>query len=291
MAWSSQDNLIQKITGGSANTGIQQNTFWFQKTVNTSVDATLGSWFCTLASSGVPCSVGFTGTPGKATRLTSSTPGAIPLLEGNVSPSVRTLLNMWAELLPSAVIGRSVILCDFLLYYPGCVVTGTPTTLDNTTTLPRYTDGVGVMVGAFVQNTTGAATPILTLSCSSSLGTLQSGTLSANANTRKPPTMFIGADGNPSLLLSGGNVGIKKINSYTIASGTTGNICFILYRPLAQIPIVAISTMSERDLLFQFPNLPVIQDGACLGFIVGSDFLTTSAANTPLIGNIRYGWS
>jgi hypothetical protein len=75
--------------------------------------------------------------------------------------------------------------------------------------------------------------------------------------------------------LANGDSGVRQLDSYTLASGTTGTITYMLHRPIATIPLVAANVAGERDFLFNMPSLPKIDDDACLGF-----FLLTGGALT-----------
>jgi hypothetical protein len=68
--------------------------------------------------------------------------------------------------------------------------------------------------------------------------------------------------------LAAGDSGIRSVQSYTLATGTTGTASLLLCKPLATIPVLAVNTASERDLVYQLPSLPKVEDGACLGFLV-----------------------
>ncbi len=113
-----------------------------QKTQGAGGSRTRGSFLFTQA----PNAGSFSGSAGVATALSANSTGA-PNIGADQSPATRHLLAV--ELVSSIRAGRQEVdpflLLDLLLYYPACVVTGTPTALDNTVTLPRYTDGAGVM--------------------------------------------------------------------------------------------------------------------------------------------------
>ena len=225
---------------------------------------------------------------GTATQLTSATQGALPL-NAAVSPSTRHILNM--QVLSNANLG-TIILVDLLLYYPGLVVTGTPTTITNSATLPRYTDGVGVMGMMAVQSDFGAATPLLSLNITANNNSAQVATCIADANSLKQGQLMrsgsTAASGGPFLHIPSGLTGIKTLQSYTITSGgTTGKACFILFKPLMSISIPTAQQLSEAEYLNQFMSLPQIKDGACLAFLFGG---TTALATTliPFQGCLQY---
>lgn len=181
------------------------------------------------------------------------------------------------------------MLCDFLLYYPANVVTGTPTTLNNTATLPRYTDGVGVQCIVCAQTAHGAASPALTLNYRDQSDNDAAAPYALTSPVNSAPISVLYAyGGGPFLVCNSGDTGIKRINSYTLASGTTGTAAFVLVKPLAIMPVLAANTASERDYLSQLPSLPRIEDDACLGFVtlIGGAMTT----NQTLMGVVQHGW-
>lgn len=244
-----------------------------------------GRWVDGFTSTGIPTAGAYSGTAGVATALTSSSDGAM-YTGGDVTPATKRLIagRMWAT--ASAGLGQ-YWLVDYLLYYPSCVMTGTPTTLDNTVTLPRYTDGKGVMAFPVVQSALGASLTSVTYTYTNSTPT---GSRSSGANVTAAASLAAGAViyTKPFITLQAGDIGIRKIDSYTInSSGTTGTVALVLAKPLVQIPVSVINTLSERDFLTGLPQWPEIKDGACLGFI-GS--LGSVVANTAMNATLDFVW-
>lgn len=283
MGFSSVDDLVNEIT--------TNGKFWrstFQKTSSNATTSAAGRAHSYFTATGVPGPGTYSGTAGVATQMTSNTSGALTMSPSSVTPDTRHLLTMNAYTPSTVTTPATLILCDFLLYYPACVVTGTATTLDNTATLPRYTDGIGVQCFVEVQTALGAASPALTLNYRDTDNNDQNGlALTSPANSAPISTIFQNS-GGVFLPIAVGDRGIKRINSYTLASGTTGTVAFVLVKPLAEIPLLAANTASERDFLSQLPSLPQIQDGACLGFIAVIGGAMT--ASQTIMGKIEMGW-
>ena len=63
--------------------------------------------------------------------------------------------------------------------------------------------------------------------------------------------------------------GVRKIDSYTLATGTTGTVAFVLVKILAEIDLYAINTGNLMNFTTGDDILPVIEDNACIG-IMGS---------------------
>lgn len=283
MGFSSVDDLVTEIT-----TNGKYQSIRYQKTNSAGATSAAGRAHSMFTWTGIPAAGAYSGTAGVATQLTSTSTGALNL-NSAVSPDTRHLLSMSGYTPSTVITPATLILCDFLLYYPSCVVTGTPTTLNNTATLPRYTDGAGVMCFVEVQTALGAASPALTLSYTDQAGnTGNSGlALTSPANSAPVSTLFQN-NGGIFLPLAGTDTGVRKIDSYTLASGTTGTVAFVLAKPLAEIPLMAANTATERDFLSQIPSLPEIEDGACLGFIAVIGAAMT--VNQTIMGRVDYGW-
>ena len=283
MGFASVDDIVSEITGSSAKFG----KIYYQKTFANGATSAAGRVLSTFVAPGIPAAGTYSGSAGVATQMTNSTTGAL-YINANVSTDTRHLLNLSAFTKESTLVPAVVMLVDLLHYYPACVVTGTPTTLNNTATLPRYTSGAGVMCFVEVQTALGAASPALTLNYDGDASTGQTGVLTSPANSAPISTCFQ-SSGGMFLPLAGANTGVKKINSYTLASGTTGTVAFVLCKPLATFPLLAVNTLTEHDYLFQLPSLPQIVDGACLGFIVQIGGAVT-ANNITMSGFIDYAW-
>lgn len=283
MGFSSVDDLVNEITVNGKFKRAQ-----FQKTNSAGATSAAGRWHSMFTWNGIPTAGSYTGTAGVATVLNSSSTGALDIGTA-VSPDTRHLLSTQVVTPSTVITPATLILCDFLLYYPSCVVTGSPTALNNTATIPRYTDGVGVMAMIEVQTALGAASPALTLNYRDQSDNDAAATLALTSPANSAPisTMFA-YSGTPFMPLLAGDTGVKRINSYTLASGTTGTVSMVLVKPLAEIPLLAANTATERDYLSQLPALPQIQDGACLGFIV----LIGGAMTTlqSVVGKVEMGW-
>lgn len=283
MGFASHDDFVTEIT-----TNGKMSISRYQKTNSAGATSAAGRAHSTFTWNGIPTAGAYSGTAGVATQLNSSTTGALAL-NSAVTPDTRHLLNASGYTPSTVVTPATLVLCDFLLYYPACVVTGTATTLNNTATLPRYTSGNGVMCFIEVQSALGAASPALTLTYTDQAGnTGNTGlALTSPANSAPVSTLFQNS-GGIFLPLAGADTGVRKIDSYTLASGTTGTVAFVLCKPLAEIPLSAANAPSILDFYAQVPSLPQIQDGACLGFIVIIGAAMT--ASQTIMGQVGYGW-
>ena len=164
---------------------------------------------------------------GKTPKTAAATPLAVALHAANVE---RDRLRR-----------RRLMLTDLLYMYPSCVVTGTPTTFNNGAAKPtRHNNGAGVQCSAIVATALGAATPTLTVTYTDQGGVSGSGAVTASANSLPVGSLMSGGAaaqlGAPFMSLSAGDSGVRQLDSYTLASGTTGTVTFVLHRPIATIP-------------------------------------------------------
>ena len=267
---------------------VNAKTNWidFQKTSSNGATSVAGRWHEMLTWTGVPSALSFSGSAGAGTQLTASTTGAFPQYEGNVSTDLRFLLNLMAYTPSSTVTPASLLICDMLLYYPALVVTGTPTTMSGSG-LSRYTDGKGVRAFCAVQSAIGVASPALTFTYAADDSSSQTAVMTAAANSQ-PISACFPNNGGVFFPVPAGKLGVKSLTSYTIASGTSGTVAVVLCKPLIQIPLCAQYQSSERECLNQFPSLPQIQDGACLGGLVMVGGAMTTLQT--VLGRLQYCW-
>lgn len=167
------------------------------------------------------------------------------------------------------------------------------------TVLPRYTNGAGVQAIFFNPSATplGAATPNLSLGYTNSL----------QATGRATPTVLpIGktAASNSLILASGtgvgkynfthpqqsGDAGIAEIN--TIRNSTSyvsGSYSVALIKELTRFPVNILGQATERNLVFEFPSLPRIYDGAAVYPLIGSGLATP--VNSGFSALLNFVWN
>lgn len=282
MAITGLDSLYAAIAAGQSNKGL------FQKASSNGVASAAGRWHEFFTATGIPTAGSFTGTAGVATQMTTATQGALNIGTAAVSPDVRNGVSLKMQTPTATLVPATFYLVDFLLYYPSCVVTGTPTTLNNTATLPRYTTGDGVFPIIAVQTALGATQPALTLTYTDEAGNTGNVASAMTSPVASAPisTLFLN-NGSPFLPLAGSDKGVRKIDSYTLATGTTGTVSMILVKVIAEIDLYAINTGSLVDLVAHTPTFPKIEDNACLGFIgVAGGAMVSSAVFSGTFTNV-----
>jgi len=187
---------------------------------------------------------------------------------------------------------------DLLGFYNITSVTTTGAqALNNTVTLPRYTDGAGVQAFITPSTVMGAATPNITLGYTNSAGvgsratpaTLPIGNSAAAVTSIVYSGTGAGKYG-PFVPLQAGDAGIRSVQSINLsASYVSGVLNLVLCKPLLTLPITTLGVTAERDLVNQFMSMPRVYDGACLAWLMLAGAATPVAS--PLSGHLEFGWS
>ena len=166
--------------------------------------------------------------------------------------------------------------------------------------LPRYTNGAGLQAIIFNSNATalGAATPNLSLGYTNSTQTTSRATpttlpvgKTAASNSH---IIYTGATGsgkyNYMVPLQAGDSGIAQIDTIQNATSyVSGEYTVAIIKEITRFPLSTLGLASERNLLFEFPSLPRIYDGAALYWLVGSGVATP--ANSAFSGLLTFVWN
>lgn len=255
---------------------------------------TSGIWVDLSMSPGMPVpKYWFDAAPLTARAITQSADGGF--FHGpNVSPSEKYLRKITTQANAATALPMNAILCDYLLYYP-TIDDGTTDEqlMDNSVTLPRYTDGKGVQMIAVTtgartggqtftvkytnqDGVTGRVSQITTQNTATTLGSITS------SNT----TATNGAD--PFIALQNGDSGVRAVESVTMTNVDTGIFSIILVKPLVQTCFREVTVPYEKDLLIPTSDLIRIYDNAFLNFLCLP--LGTLAA-TVLRGDLKVIWT
>ena len=287
MSFSSMDDFVSEVTSGKS---------WRQPFNKlTGVAATAGRAYDLSLATGNPIQNLYAGTNLAFTAL-SDTNGYGIWHGGNVSPDTKNITNLGVMSTVATAVPSLIEVVDVLGYYPLTTTTVTTAqTLNNTVTLPRYTDGAGVRAYVVAVGTMGAGTPNISISYTNQAGTAgKTMPVTLNAVTTAVQSHIVHRDPSagkyfPYLPLASGDTGIRSIQSVTLsATMTSGSLAIVLCKPLASIPLTTVGIMAERNLMTQLPSLPRVVDGANLNLL----FVTASATvtNTPLIGYAEFAW-
>lgn len=269
----------------------QYRNYWWRKTP--SQVTTAGIWFDLATASGNPKQKNwFDAAPLVAAQVKQSTDGGI-FHGANVSPQQMYLRKTLSLCATATALPMQMILCDYLLYYPTIDDSElAEQVMDNTITLPRYTDGVGVQMMAvtlaartggqtFQVNYTnsdgvsGRLSQIVAQNTSSVIGTITTSFLTVNSNASASP--FIG--------LQAGDKGVRSVESVTmISGGDTGLFAIVLVKPIAETQIRGIDAPVEVDYLMNRTEMPRIYDDAFLNYLC---LPNGSLAASAILGNVK----
>ena len=288
MAIQSQDQLISSLTSGKT------NRFDFNK-ITGAAAYTAGRWYDLSMLAGIPIANAFSGTALNA-QVPNEASGFSIYHGGNVTPNVKSILNVGAVSAVATAVPATLMLVDMCMYYPSINMnSATAQTLVNGTPLTRYTDGAGLRAYLVTQTTTGATAHNVALSYTNQSGTAGRTlpvTVACTASAITPHITHSGVSANnygPFLPLASGDTGIRSVQTVTLsAASLAGTAALVLCRPITTIPITTAGVFAERDLVNQLPSLPVIQDGACLVWLYFAGAAT--AASTNIYGNIQSVW-
>ncbi len=209
------------------------------------------------------------------------------------APATKHLHSLGLMTPTAAMVGR-YMLVDYLLYYP--FVDGDDAdvqTMDNTVSLPRYADGAGVqMMAVLVAPSTGGGSFVVTYVnqdgvertsptqvCATTAGNIASLATSQQA--------VAGMPGGPFLLLASGDTGVRSIVSVQFTVPNGGLVALVLVKPVADLAIREINTMTESVSVMHRP-MPRVAGDAYLGLLV--NVAGTIAAGT-LAGYAQFVWS
>lgn len=209
---------------------------------------------------------------------------------GDVAPNQKILRTINLHGSAAGLAPSRYILCDYLGFAGGISwETNEEQLIDNTFTIPRYTDGKGVqaiMVQLFGSN----ANAVYTINYRNTNDVdVTSPTITANAlGTGGLQHGRTTATYQPFINLAKGELGIKRVNSVTVSSLGAGIAVLVLVKPIAEIIFRDITSPVEVDFLTDKFETPIIYDGAKLNFLI-----TGSASLAGLLtrGYLEFIWT
>ena len=292
--FSSQDDMVNEISTN----GKFYRTDWQKSTFATTAH-TAGLWYSLMRGGGSPAAdtILGTGTNLAFQALSDAVATASGIPHGGNVGDYKVLLNAAAQTAAATTAPCVLMLVDLLGFYNITSVTTTGAqTLNNTVTLPRYTDGAGVQAFLTPSTVMGAAMPNITLNYTNSAGTAGKATPATLpiGNTAAAVTSIVysgtgtGKYG-PFIPLAAGDAGIRSVQSINLsASYVSGVLNLVLCKPIMTLPITTLGVTAERDLVNQFASMPRIYDGACLNWLMLAGAATPVAS--PLSGHLEFGW-
>lgn len=255
---------------------------------------TAGLWFDLSMSPGRPVpKYWFDAPPATAKAVYYSTDGGLEH-GGGVSPSEKYLRLTTGIATAATALPLTMILCDYLLYYPSIDDSVLDEQImDNTVTLPRYTDGEGVQVIAVsVAGRTGGARFYFTYTNSEGVSGRVSQTCYQNSAAALGVLQNNGQNNNASANafcgLQDGDSGVRSIDSVFMIDADVGLMTFILVKPLGTSVIREITAPVEKDYFMEAGVIPQIYDDAYLSFLC---LPQGTLAATALMGDIKTIWT
>jgi hypothetical protein len=251
-------------------------------------------WGDMSMGAGTPKYNAYVGTQFAATPLIGSGNDGIYAGPSPAPGETKHLHRMLLQSNSGTLIPATFMLCDYLMHYP--LIDGDDTAqqdLDNTQTLPRYTDGAGVQMMGVI-TTPMAANAVMTVSYTNQDGV--SGRISSSAALfgtvvgtvlSASNTSTAANSASPFLPLASGDSGVRSIESVTLSSGAGGFFALVLVKPIATVSLREAATANEVEQFRQMAREPEIKAGAYLNLI----YCTAQAGTAvTLRGQFDFVW-
>ncbi len=278
----------------------------FFRKVPPSTATIAGQWFDYSTASGVPVPNYYASSPLVAATLEAREGIYVPEQTGTRWLKSTTVMSAAASATATTNQNQPLMLLDYLLYYPflDLDAVGEEQVLDNTVTLPRYADGVGVRAmlvaqaptvgsGRFTMKYIGDddveyTTPTLYCAAAQPSGALVLGVQAAAGIT-------------PFVPLNAGVRGIKRVVSLTMAVANGGLAAIVLVKPLemsyareecrrpTSSPTESYGDAAQIERVRMRAGSVEMKAGAFLGWIGMG--VAGSLASAPLVGMIESFWS
>lgn len=256
---------------------------------------TQGVWYDLTGAAGNPkAKQWFDASPLVAQQIKQSTDGGIfhgGSMAGGMTKHIRSMRLQCATVTP---LPMPVILSDYLLYYPSVEDGNTdPQVMDNTLTLPRYTDGAGVQIMAVtISSRTGGQQFYVTYTNQDGVTGRTSKTVVQNS-AAAPGSVTTSQTANalsaaPFIPLQAGDTGVRAVESVQMLGGDTGFFAIVLVKPLASSNLRGIDSVYEKDFLLMANELPKVEDDAYLSLLA---LPNGSMSGVPLRGNLKVVWN
>lgn len=202
---------------------------------------------------------------------------------GNVSPDSKVVSKITGFSLGNNTAPLSLILCDYLLYYPFIDLTDlSQQNLTNSVTLPRNADGANLSVFFVAQGSyVGGGSFSISYTNQDGISGRTSPTVTINSGNRSGSLMSSGTAGGPGpfIPLQSGDTGIRSVESITMSVADSGIGALVICKAICSTSIREIGTPTEKDFVKDGMSLPKVTDGAVLG-LVGISQGNIAVANT-----------
>lgn len=278
----------------------------FFRKVPASTATIAGQWFDYSTASGVPVPNYYASSPLVAARLEAASGIYVPEQTGKRFLKKSVIMSAASGVTATTNQNQPLMLLDYLLYYPfiDLDAAGEEQVFDNTVTLNRYTNGVGVQMmmvaqaptvggGSFTvkyidTNDVEQTTEIIYCAAAQPSGAL----VSAVANA---------AGVSPFLPLNINVRGVKRLVSLTVAVANGGLAALVLVKPFQMTyareecrrptssPTESYGDAAEIEQVIMRSGTDEIKANAFLGWI--GQGVAGTLASAPLVGMIETFWS
>lgn len=242
---------------------------------------TLGPWYDTSVASGTPKYNAYPGAPLEATALTGAANSSI--YAGTYPSDTKNLVTWGGRILFGPA---TMVLCDYLLFYPLIDIEDTgQQDMENTNTLPRYTDGIDVraMFVSTTPNTTAVGGSLQYVDSKDAVRTCTFGLYDANAASYVINTSGPTVSANAYSPFLSTPEGIKRVISVTLDAAGSGFCTLVLVKPITSLTCNESNTWSEVSLIADKFTVPKIEQGAFLQILLKSQVVGTNAFSSTLL--------
>ena len=255
-----------------------------------------GQWYDYGYASGNPIPNYYAASPLEAAVLEPDKGIIVPRMSGTSKQYLHRLSVMSSGATAS---NQALMLLDYLLYYPfvDMDAAGEEQAVTNTTTLPRYTDGIGVQMMVVAQSpTVGGGRFTINYRGTDDVDYTTGSMFCAAAQPSGAIVSAVtGTSGlTPFVPLNAGVKGVKQVNwvNFSVANG--GLCAVVLVRVidtsyvLESCSVAGVGSAVEKEACRLRGGVVEIKDGAFLGIMgLGS---AGSLASSPLVGTIETVW-
>lgn len=266
-----------------------------------------GQWFDYGYAAGNPIPNYYAASPLVAAVLEPEKGIIVPRMAAGFNQFLHRLTVMTVSASATGITNQAqpLILCDYLLFYPfvDMDAAGEDQTMDNTTPLPRYTDGVGVQMMMVNQSgTVGSGRFTITYIGSDDVQYTTPSLYGAAAGPSGAITSAVGnaAGLQPFIPLNENVKGVKRVVSVNFSVAHGGLCAVVLVKPLETAyvneesrrtttgTLESFGDATEKEALRTRAGIVEIKDGAFLS-LVGQG-TQGSLASAPLVGTIETVW-
>lgn len=257
---------------------------------------TAGVWYDLSGASGNPrAKQWFDASPLVAQQIRQSTDGGVyhgaDVGGDGFSKYIR---GIRAQCVSATPLPMSLILCDYLIYYPSIEDGNLDLQLmDNTLTLPRAVSGEGVqMMAVTISARTGGQSFFVNYTNSDGVPGRVSSTVVQNA-VASPGSITTSATAvqggaQPFIGLQSGDRGVRSVQSVQMLGADTGFFAIVLVKPLASSQIRGIDAVYDKDLFIMQNECPKVDDDAYLSLLA---LPNGSLSGLAVRGNLRVVWN